>query len=396
MISGSNNKNTNKNFTAALAITASVAVVLLFFTACGNGSKKSVVLDTVEDSLAYSMGSMQKVQYMHYIETSCNVDSTYRVSCFEGIEKGFRDDKFMPEYYDGINIGLQVMSGFVQKDKKLSDKNFAEGLIDGAFNKEKVAKLDTATVSYAYKKGLINSCMLTEYVKNFKYAGTTLDDFISGFREGTSSFGNPEKYAYVCGKVFGRLYLRRALNSLNMQIYGSDTTKTVCPDLFYAGFTECNLPDAAIKHSDVKDIAILADYRIKDSLYSDNRTKGEEFLKENAKKPGIQTLPSGIQYKIIKKGNGRIPTDDNQVCIHYVGKTIEGKVFSDTHEYKEPVPMGVKNANGCYREVLKLMPVGSVWEIYVPQNLAYGSMQTEFFKPFSTIIYEIELVKIIK
>ena len=389
-------KKSYKNITAALASYVSVAVILFFFTACGDGKSKFIALDSIEDTLAYSMGSIQKIRYMHYIETSCNVDSAYRTICFEGIEKGYNDKVLTPVYYDGISIGIQTMFGFTQIDKRFSDKQFVDGLIDGAFNKEQVAKIDTSNVSFTYKKGLVNSLMLTEYVKEQKYTSTEIDKFIEGFKEGTSAFGNPEKYAFVCGKVFGKLHLRRAFNSINYQVYGADSTKYVSPEIFYAGFIECNLPDAPILHSKAKDLAMYADYKLKDSLYADNRAKGEEFLKENEKKPGIHILPSGIQYKIIKKGSGKIPTEDNQVGIHYIGKTIDGNVFTDSHKYKTAVPMNIKSADECYREILKIMPVGSVYEIYVPQQLAFGTMQTDYLKPFSAVIYEIELINIIK
>lgn len=331
---------------------------------------------------------------MHYIETSCKVDSNYRVACFEGIEKGYKDNEHLVSYYDGINIGVQIVSYLAQRDKISVGKPFVEGLIDGALDKEN--NLEAGKDSAQYNRGKVNSFILKEYIKSTEYKGDTLNDFTKGFREGAGSIGNPELYARACGKVFGATRLKIAFNYVNLQIYGTDSTKSVSKDLFYAGFMECNQPDAVIPHNKANEISVITDLNIKNRLYADNKTKGEKFLAENGKKAGISTLPSGIQYKIIKKGKGKVPTIDDKVEIHYVGKTIEGKVFTDTRVNDKPVTMPLKSANQCYKEILQMMNEGSVYEIYVPQNLAYGSTQTKYFEPFSALIYEIELIKILK
>ena len=107
------------------------------------------------------------------------------------------------------------------------------------------------------------------------------------------------------------------------------------------------------------------------------------------------TLPSGLQYKVIKEGNGPIPTDTTTVTVNYVGRTIDGKVFENSYENGSgPVTIQPKQFIPGWTEALTHMPQGSVWEVYIPQNLGYKERQAGQIKPFSTLIFKIELVKV--
>ena len=128
--------------------------------------------------------------------------------------------------------------------------------------------------------------------------------------------------------------------------------------------------------------------------YGANKAAGEKFLKENAKKPGVITMPSGLQYKVIKVGNGPMPKDTSTVVVNYEGKTIDGKVFDSSYTKKEPVTMRVNQVISGWTEALLRMPEGSSWELYIPQNLAYGEREAGQIKPFSTLVFKIELLKV--
>lgn len=130
--------------------------------------------------------------------------------------------------------------------------------------------------------------------------------------------------------------------------------------------------------------------------YAATKAAGELFLKENAKKPGVIITPSGLQYEIIKKGNGPIPTDSSKVKVHYHGTLIDGTVFDSSVERKEPSVFYVNQVIKGWQEILKLMPVGSKYKIYVPQELAYGDQERGLIKPYSPLIFEIELLSIEK
>jgi len=128
--------------------------------------------------------------------------------------------------------------------------------------------------------------------------------------------------------------------------------------------------------------------------YGANKEAGEKFLIANAKKAGVKTLPSGLQYKVIKEGNGAMPKDTSLVTVNYEGRTIDGKVFDSSYKRNQPAEMRTNQVIKGFTEALVHMPAGSVWEVYIPQNLAYGEREAGEIKPFSTLIFKIELLKV--
>ena len=133
-----------------------------------------------------------------------------------------------------------------------------------------------------------------------------------------------------------------------------------------------------------------------EKLYGGNKVAGEKFLAENAKKAGVKTTPSGLQYEVIKMGNGPLPTDTNSVKVNYHGTLIDGTVFDSSIERKTPITFKVNQVIKGWTEALKLMPVGSKFKIYVPQELAYAGADRGKIKPFSMLIFEVELISIEK
>jgi FKBP-type peptidyl-prolyl cis-trans isomerase FklB len=131
-------------------------------------------------------------------------------------------------------------------------------------------------------------------------------------------------------------------------------------------------------------------------LYGANRKAGEEFLAANAKKPGVVVLPSGLQYKVLTQGNGPIPKSTSTVKVHYEGHLIDGTEFDSSYKRNEPNTLGVRQVIKGWNEALCLMPVGSKWELYIPQELAYGDRDQGKIKPFSALIFTVELLSIEK
>lgn len=135
----------------------------------------------------------------------------------------------------------------------------------------------------------------------------------------------------------------------------------------------------------------------KDAASADKRKAGEEFLKENSKKEGVKTLESGLQYEILKEGHGAVPTAKDKVKVHYHGTLIDGTVFDSSVKRGEPAVFGVTQVIPGWVEALQLMPVGSKWKLYIPYNLAYGERGAgNMIKPYSTLIFEVELLDIVK
>lgn len=132
------------------------------------------------------------------------------------------------------------------------------------------------------------------------------------------------------------------------------------------------------------------------SQYGANKKAGEEFLAANKAKAGVTTTASGLQYEVIKKGTGAIPTDTTKVKVHYHGTLIDGTVFDSSVNRGEPATFGVNQVIKGWTEALKLMPVGSKYKLYIPQELAYGPADQGQIKPYSALIFEVELIAIEK
>jgi len=130
--------------------------------------------------------------------------------------------------------------------------------------------------------------------------------------------------------------------------------------------------------------------------YGSNKKAGELFLANNKGKAGVVTTPSGLQYEVIKKGTGAMPADTSLVKVHYVGTLIDGTEFDSSVKRGEPAEFRLNQVIKGWTEGLKLMPVGSKYKLYIPQELAYGPQDKGTIKPFSALIFEVELLSIQK
>lgn len=150
-----------------------------------------------------------------------------------------------------------------------------------------------------------------------------------------------------------------------------------------------------IEQTEAQDFIMEYFTREEAKKYEEIKSAGEKFLKENSEKEGIVTLESGVQYKIVEKGDGKIPTKDDIVTTHYHGMLIDGTVFDSSIERNEPVEFPVGGVIEGWQEVLQLMPVGSKWEVYIPYDKAYGANGVgDVIPPFSALIFEVQLISI--
>jgi len=132
-------------------------------------------------------------------------------------------------------------------------------------------------------------------------------------------------------------------------------------------------------------------------LFKDYITENEAFLSDNKDQANVQVTPSGLQYEVIKMGTGKKPESNSTVKVHYVGTLIDGTEFDSSVGRGEPAQFPVSGVISGWTEALQLMPVGSKFKLYIPQNLGYGSSQAgEVIKPFSTLIFEVELLEIVE
>ena len=132
-------------------------------------------------------------------------------------------------------------------------------------------------------------------------------------------------------------------------------------------------------------------------LFKDYIAENEAFLAKNKEKAGISVTPSGLQYEVIKMGTGPKPTQNSTVKVHYTGTLIDGTEFDSSVKRNEPAQFPVSGVIPGWTEALQLMPVGSKFKLYIPENLAYGANKAgDVIKPFSTLIFEVELLEIVQ
>lgn len=260
-------------------------------------------------------------------------------------------------------------------------------------------KNDVDTLSYAV--GMAQSDGLKEYLVERMGVDTAyIDEFVKGFNEGATAGDDKKKAAYLAGIQIGQQVSQQMYKGLNYEVFGNDSTQTISLKNLIAGFIAgttgkkqlMTLPiareTAEKKIQQIKAAAM-------EKQYGDYKKENEKFLADNAKKEGVVTLPSGVQYKVITEGKGAVPADTSRVKVNYEGKNIAGEVFDSSYKRGEPVEMRANQVIKGWTEVLTKMPAGSKWEVYIPQELAYGERaQGETIKPFSTLIFTIELLEV--
>ena len=259
-------------------------------------------------------------------------------------------------------------------------------------------KSDIDTMSYAM--GMSQTQGLKEFMVERMGVDTTyMDDFIKGLNDGANAGDDKKKAAYYAGIQIGQQISNQMVKGINHEVFGEDSTKTISLKNFMAGFITGTTGkkglmtiEQAAQIAQTKMMAIKAKNMEKE--YGPNKAAGEKFLAANKKKPGVVTLPSGVQYKVIKEGNGPMPKDTSMVKVNYEGKTIDGKVFDSSYKRGEPVDLRANQVIKGWTEALVRMPAGSVWEVYIPQQLAYGEREQGQIKPFSVLIFKIELLSV--
>ena len=229
---------------------------------------------------------------------------------------------------------------------------------------------------------------------------TYIDEFIKGLTEGANAGDNKKKAAYYAGIQIGQQISNQMVKSINYQLFGDDSTKTVSLKNLMAGFISGTTGKGALMTPDsARNLtqSLMRQIKAKSMMkeFGPNKKAGEDFLAKNAKAEGVQVLPCGVQYKVLKEGTGAVPADTSIVKVQYEGKTLEGNVFDSSYKRGEPAKFRVDQVIKGWTEALKQMPAGSTWEIYVPQELAYGERQQGAdIKPFSMLIFKIELLEV--
>ena len=267
-------------------------------------------------------------------------------------------------------------------------------------NQTPKASLKTDVDSMSYAIGMSQTQGLKEYLVNQLGVDTAyIGEFIKGLNDGASAGDSKKKAAYYAGVQIGQQINNQIMKGLNREVFGDDSTKTVSLKNFMAGFISGTTGKKGLMTMDSAQVIgqrLLQSIKAKELVktYGPNKEAGEKFLAANAKKDGVKTLPSGVQYKVIKEGTGAIPSDTSLVKCHYEGRLLNDTVFDSSYKRGEPITLRCNQVIKGWTEVMTHMPAGSIWEVYIPQELSYGEREQGDIKPFSTLIFKIELLEV--
>ena len=247
--------------------------------------------------------------------------------------------------------------------------------------------LATESDSLSYAAGVHATRGLIPFIQqSYKVDTAYMADFIRGYEEAITKANTPQGTAYIVGMQIAQMVNQRILPGTREEL--KSAKDSIDAAMFSRGFVAALANDTTLfteKKAGEFKTQILAG-------------AGEKFLAENAKKPGVKVLPSGLQYKVIKAGQGEVPKATDEVEVIYEGRLIDGTVFDATskHGGAKTDKFRAGNLIKGWTEALTTMPVGSKWQLYIPYELAYGERQAGQIPPYSTLVFDLELVSIVK
>mgnify|MGYP002518903692 FL=1 len=253
--------------------------------------------------------------------------------------------------------------------------------------------LSTPADSVSYVAGYAVTNGLERYLKEqFGVDESQMADVLRGFKEAYAKRNDKSYQAFVAGQQVATMLDKQMYPRMSEDFKGA--AQPLNEEWVVKGFeaallkdtTVCNLTQAETRFKTAREAA-------KTAREAANKAAGEKFLAENKQKPGVITLPDGLQYKVLVKGNGPIPKATDKVQVVYEGRTLDGKVFDATANHgKEYDEFAADRLIKGWTEALTMMPVGSKWEVYIPQELAYGARGAgRDIAPYSALIFTLEL-----
>lgn len=278
-----------------------------------------------------------------------------------------------------IQMGVIADTTAVKADYTVRIENEADATKKGKLNKELSAKLDSLTAA--------NTTNLGEFLIGFSQ--TIKQDkgksaFNSGVAIGSQLSSMTENFSKEVLGGGGRFNMDAFVSAFSNSLKGG---KLILEN------TEEIIQEAVQKGQAEKEAAQAEAAK---AQYATQIAEGDKFMAENKTKAGVVTLPNGLQYKVITEGTGAKPTASDRVTVHYKGTLLDGTTFDSSIDRGEPATFGVGQVIKGWTEALQLMPVGSKWMLYIPYDLAYGSRDQGVIKPFSNLIFEVELIDIEK
>lgn len=255
---------------------------------------------------------------------------------------------------------------------------------------------DVKTLGYNF--GVANSEGLKNYISSeLKVSSDNLKDVIKGIKEGATKKEDKAKDAYLKGLEIGK-QIKQMDEELSKVVFADDSTKHLGVENILSGILDGLNNKSKISadsartyfQNTIEPIAA----RNQEKKYAEVKAQNIKFLEDNKTKEGVVTLPSGVQYKVITAGNGPLPSENDQIKCHYEGKLIDGTIFDSSYRRDEPISLNMANLSVIegWQIILPMMPYGSKWEVYIPEQLGYGARDMGTIKPYSTLIFTIELL----
>ena len=258
-------------------------------------------------------------------------------------------------------------------------------------------KLVSPSDTVSYIAGMAATEGLLPYLQqSYGVDAEHMADVLRGFEEAQAHTDDPAFKAYAAGMQIAGMVNSRILPNMKQACEGS--ADSIRQAMFIKGFIAALQNDTIFfAQSEASKLYRQRAEQVVETRNAAYKKENEDWLKANAKKEGMQTTPSGLQYKVLVAGNGPKPKATDKVKVKYEGRMIDGTVFDSS--YKRDPQTNSFRCNEVIKgwtEALTMMPVGSKWEICIPQELAYGARQAGQIKPYSTLVFTVELLEIEK
>jgi len=265
-----------------------------------------------------------------------------------------------------------------------------------------VEVVDTVSIDeFSFHFGRANTGGLKSYLaQRMGIDVAYMEDFMKGFEQGNLTEDDKRMKARLAGMEIRQQVNEQVIPQAAAQI-DEDNDKLNHEKFmegFRAGIMETEVPGIDMDSTQVivrKNIEYYHKAQM-EAKYGENRKAGEEYLAKNAKNDSVKVTESGLQYKVLVKGTGETPKLEDKVKVHYRGTLIDGTEFDSSYKRGEPATFGCGQVIAGWTEALTMMPVGSKWMLYIPYDLAYGDRETGTISPFSMLIFEVELLDIVK
>ena len=412
----------------SIIILAAMAMISCGNTYTAQQAELSNMNDSINFALGIANGSQIKAYYLR------NDSSAETVAEFiDALQAGY--DGSLPELTETARIGMNIGTSIAQSEKNgladnpawtLNEKLLFQGLINGLENdttvmdaatarqffqnqyaasqgstekagkpvkgtcpsKVKTVALKSLNDSLNYAFGVLNGADIAMYVLADDSLGTQKADLIKHINKGLKqNVRNPQ--LKNMGEQIGKSIKEQEASGL----IGEPSLATDFA-LIKQGFINGLLGDESQFDSQAASEYIQA--TLNHIKYGDTKEQGEKFLEENKLREGVIVTESGLQYEVLKMGKGKKPAATDRVKVHYHGTLTDGTVFDSSVERGEPIVFGLNQVIAGWTEGVQLMPVGSKFRFYIPQELGYGERAAGSIPPYSTLIFEVELLDIEK